>query len=140
MATLSELSHTDAALDLSGGSRTPHNFERLGLAASEVVNRRFKGDRRRAMRELTRLLVASVGITDLSSWGSDERAALESAAPVFALLPDLDDWPEVEKEIFAAALRAKSGRGEAEYLGLLNRLPHLGPALHMLCAPPTPSD
>jgi len=136
MATLRELSHTDAALDLSGGTLRPHNFERLGLAASEVVSGRFKGDRRRAGRELTRLLVASAGIIDLPSWGSDEKAALESAAPVFALLPGLDDWPVTEKEIFAAALRAKAGRSEADYLDLLGRLPHLPRALHTLSESP----
>jgi len=133
MATLRELSHTDAALDLSGGKLTPHNFERLGLAVSDVVTDQFKGNRRRAQRELTRRLATSLGIDDLSTWSANEKAALESAASVFALLPGLHKWPGAEKEMFATALRAKAGRSEADYLALLNRLPRLAPALHALC-------
>jgi len=135
MATLRELSHTDAYFDLSRGAITPLNFERLGLAVTRFVTHEFNGDRRRAKRVCTERVCETLGIVDLGSWRAGERNALQRIAPTLALLSDLPRWPAREKQALAQAVRAKGGRSESDYLKLLGRVPRLAEVMHAAADP-----
>jgi hypothetical protein len=129
LATLRELSHTDAYFDLSGGKRRPLDFEGLGLVVSRMVKEEFGGDRRRAARVCGRRVREALRIKDLDAWTPDEKTALERIAPALALVPDLARWPAPEKRALARAIRAKGGRSEADYLRTLEQAPRLAKAL-----------
>jgi hypothetical protein len=129
LATLRELSHTDAYFDLSGGTRRPLDFEGLGLAVSRMVTEEFGGDRRRAARVCARRLREALGIRNFPAWTRDEKVALERLAPALALVSDLALWPAPEKRALARATRAKGGRSETDYLSKLEQVPRLAKAL-----------
>jgi hypothetical protein len=132
LATLRELSLTDAFFDLSGGTRSPVNFEHLSHAVSRFVREEFRGSRSRAGRASASRLLRSLEIRDFDAWTPAEKTALRRMAPVFVLVPDLDGWPPAAKRSLAAAIRAKGGPSEVEYVGLVNQVGRLHDALHAL--------
>jgi hypothetical protein len=121
-ATLQELSLTDAYFDLSGGVCAPVNFENLGHAVTRFVVEEFGGDRRKAERAAIGRLLRLLDIRDLGTWSPTERAAFRRCAPVMVLLPGLGDWPVEEKRELAAAIRAKGGQSQFEYVRRVNRV------------------
>ena len=53
-------------------------------------------------------------------------------APILALIPDLDRWRPGEKRALVRIIRAKGGRSEAAYVGLLRGHARLARSLHAL--------
>jgi hypothetical protein len=130
LSTLRELSYTDAYLDLSRGACAPLNFESLGHAVSRFITGEFAGDRRRAERACVRRVVEVLGIDERAQWSPAERAALERAAPILALIDGLSGWPARERRSLSAAVRARGGASEGEYIRSLQRVPRLAASLH----------
>ena len=80
-----------------------------GLAVTRVIERRFGGDRRRAVRAMTARVARALGVPRLL--GADARLV-----PVAALIPDLHRWSGTDRRRLAAALLAKEGRKEGPYV------------------------
>jgi hypothetical protein len=55
-------------------------------------------------------------------------------APVFVLLPGLAEWPPGDKRALTAAIRAKGGPSEFEYVERINGTGRLQKAFHALTA------
>jgi hypothetical protein len=134
LATLRELSLTDAYFDLSGGRCAPVNFEHLGHAVSRMVRDRFEGSRGRAERASVERITAILGIRDARAWSRDETRALRRWAPVLVLVAGLADWPAKEKRALAAAIRARGGKSEFDYVRRIDGVPGLQEALHAVAA------
>jgi hypothetical protein len=134
LATLHELSLTDAYFDLSGGACKPVSFEHLGHAVSRLVREQFGGSRRRAERATVEKVAQLLDVRDLGAWTREEKTALRRWAPILVLSPELSDWPPNEKRSLAAAIRAKGGNSEFEYVRRMNRIRRLQDALHAVAA------
>jgi hypothetical protein len=131
-ATLRELSLTDAYYDLSGGDCVPVNFENLGHAVTRFVREEFGGNRRKAERASVGRLSGFLDIQDLGAWSPTEHAALRRCAPVMVLLPGIADWPGDEKRRLAAAIKAKGGQSQFDYVRAVNRVGRLQEGLHVV--------
>jgi len=129
-ATLRELSLTDAFYDLSGGDCVPVNFENLGHAVTRFVREEFGGNRRKAERASVGRLSRLLDIRDVGAWSPTEHAALRRCAPVLVLLPGIEKWPVGEKRRLAAAIKAKGGQSQFDYVRAVNRVGLLQEGLH----------
>jgi hypothetical protein len=134
MSTLRELSLTDAYFDLSSGTCTPISFEALGLAVTRNITNDYGGNRTRAERSCVRELTRSLGIRNFAKWSSAEKAALSRLAPILVQITGLAEWPVGEKRSLAAAIRAKGGRSEFDYIEQLRGVPRLAEALHTVAS------
>jgi hypothetical protein len=126
------LSLTDAYYDLSGGDCVPVNFENLGHAVTRFVREEFGGNRRKAERASVGRLSGFLDIQDLGAWSPTEPAALRRCAPVMVLLPGIADWPGDEKRRLAAAIKAKGGQSQFDYVRAVNRVGRLQEGLHVV--------
>jgi hypothetical protein len=129
LATLRELSYTNAYFDLSDGSCKPLDFGSVGRAVSRFMTDRFKGDRRRAERVTARELTDALGISDYAGWAPAERVALQRLAPLLSLTDALTSWPNADKPKLARLLRAKGARSELDYISHVAWLPRFAKAI-----------
>ena len=90
------------------------DVKRVGLAVTRMIERRFGGDRRRAVRELSARVSRALGVARIAA--GDTRLA-----PVAALIPDLARWAPADKRRLAAAMLAKEGRLEGAYVRAMLR-------------------
>ena len=121
-AMLRKLARSDMVLCLDG---TPverfHEIavKRVGLAVTRVIERRFGGDRERALR----VMAARVGrLLDVAP-ARLERARM---TPVAALIPDLARWSPAERRQLAAMLLAKEAHREGPYVRAMLRAKRFG--------------
>ncbi|MBZ5637828.1 MAG: hypothetical protein LAO51_03625 [Acidobacteriia bacterium] len=118
-ATLRRLARSDLLLSLDG---TPAErfreveVKRVGLAVTRMIERRFAGDRGRALAALARKVGGLLGIPQA-------RAEALRMTPVAALVPDLARWPVEDRKRLAAVLKAKEARREIEYVRAMRRAP-----------------
>jgi hypothetical protein len=85
------------------------DLKRVGLAVTRLVERKFGGDRRRAVDALAARVARALGVPRIA-------AMKPRLAPVAALIPDLARWSATEKRRLAAVLLAKEGRREGPYV------------------------
>lgn len=64
--------------------------------------------------------------------------ALERLSPILVLIPDLAQWSSAEKRSLVRIIRAKGGRSEAAYVGLLREHHRLARSLRELANSATP--
>jgi hypothetical protein len=114
---LKRLARSDMVLCLDG---TPAerfrdiDVKRVGLAVTRLIERRFGGDRRRAVAVLSARVARALGVPRI--------AELEPRlAPVAALIPDLARWPAADKRRLGALILAKEGRLEGAYVRAMLR-------------------
>ncbi len=121
-AMLRRLARSDMVLCLDG---TPverfHDVEvkRIGLAVTRLIERRFGGDRERALRAMAGQVGRALGVAPARL----ERARM---TPVAALIPDLARWSPAERRQLAAVLLAKEGVREGAYVRAVLRAPRFG--------------
>ncbi len=132
LATLRELSYTDAYFDLSRGACRPLDMGSLGRAVSRHIAARFRGDRGRAERSCARDLVHHLEIDDFGAWEPNEKIALQRLAPLLCLSADIASWPAADRRRLARLLRAKGARSELDYTGRVARLSRLEKILRAL--------
>lgn len=112
--TLRRLARSDLLITTDG---TPVDdfrdieVKRVGLAVTRMIERRYRGDRPRALRDITRRVARTLGAARLP----------ERMAPVVALVPDLARWPADDRRPLLAVLRAKEGKRERPYVFALQR-------------------
>lgn len=114
---LRRLVRSNLLYEVGASSRDWDNFHvrNLGLAVQRRMRARYGGDpdeaRRRAGSRVARLLGRP----------GPEGKAFRDLALVLDCIPDLSRWPAPERRELARIVRAKEGREEIRYLGLLQR-------------------
>jgi hypothetical protein len=93
-------------------------LDRIGLAVTAFVNRRFGSDRERATsiceHEAAQLL--GVGPRAMRRLAPGERVAWARWAPLVGILPGVADWSEADRSALVGVIRAKGGRHESDYV------------------------
>lgn len=111
-STLRRLARSDMVLCLDG-TRVEDwrdiDLRKVGLAVTRLIERRFHGDRRRAVEVLSERVARTLGVPRLA-------ATRPRLAPVVALIPDLARWKPTEKRRLAALMLAKEGLREGPYV------------------------
>jgi hypothetical protein len=128
LPVLRRLASSELFLDLAGRAAAPKarlTASRLAARVTEDVARRFNGDRAAATREAVRQVSAALGARDSRRWPADERWGFALLAPAIALIPDLARWPTADRRRLLAAMRAKGGASEADYVRQLDRVTRL---------------
>ncbi len=113
-AMLRRLARSDLVLPLDGSLAEDFrdaDIRAIGLAVTRLIERRFGGDRRRALATLTRRVARSLGVPRVP----------ERLAPVAALIPDLPRWPAADRRALLAVLRRKEGTRERPFVFALQR-------------------
>jgi hypothetical protein len=110
---LKRLARSDLVLCLDGTPAARFrevDVKRVGLAVTRLIERRFAGDRRRALKALGARVERALSVR-----------APGRLVPVAALIPDLARWSAPERRRLAAAVVAKEGRREGPYVLALRR-------------------
>ena len=111
------------------------SIRNLGLAVQRRMAAEFNGDsqniRRASMSEVSRALGVNLGKRE------SERRSFEELALVLALIPDLAEWSQREKEGLVQIIRAKSGADESRFARLLQRHSRLRAVLIRIGEPPS---
>jgi len=81
-----------------------------GLAVTRLIERRFHGERTRALEAMTTQASRALGVK-----------VAGRITPIAALIPDLARWPLADRRHVAAAILAKEGRREGPYVKALRR-------------------
>lgn len=113
-AELRRLARSDLVLATDGTTaeefRDP-DVKAIGLAVTRLIQRRYGGDRARALRDLSRRVARRLGA----------RRVPERLAPVVALVGDLGAWTPAEHRGLVRLMRAKEGRRERAYVRAMQR-------------------
>ena len=127
-ATLKQLARENLYLDLGRRRETVMGtipFDRIGLAVTDHIARRFGADRTKAERVLAGEVADRLGVSGWRDFPAAERAAWRRWAPLVAILPGLDDWSAHEHRALVRVVRAKGGRRESDYVRLFDAHPKL---------------
>jgi hypothetical protein len=139
--TLHKLAQSDMSLTLNPESSTDFRILEpgtLGLLVTQHITRNFHGDRKAAVRTARRAVIRTLGIPRWRCWSAPERMALERLSPILVLIPDLPRWAPAEKRALVRIIKAKGGRREAAYIGLLREHHRLARSLRELANSATP--
>ena len=91
-------------------------LDRIGLAVTDGLARRFGSDRERGERVCAQEAGALLGVPDWRRLPSGERKAWLRWGPLVAVLPGVAAWPEADRRKLAEVVRAKGGRSEIDYV------------------------
>ena len=69
------------------------------------------------------------GVKSLAGWSRGERVAWDRWAPLLLLVEGIEHWSPAERSAAVAAVRAKGGRRESDYVVLFDRHRKLRAAL-----------
>ena len=132
---LRKLAQSDMSLTLNTESSTDFRILEpgtLGLLVTQHITRNFHGDRKAAVRAARRTVIRALGISGWQRWSAPEQMALERLSPILVLIPDLPRWTPAEKRALVRIIKAKGGRREAAYIGLLREHHRLARSLREL--------
>lgn len=138
---LAQLAQCDMSLRLKEGSgQTSKVFQPgdLGFRLTRHIAQRFQGDRAAAIQAATQQVARILHIPGRRRWSRPEQVALQRLSPILALIPDLAGWSPAEKRALVRIIRAKGGRSEAAYIGLLREHHRLARSLRELANSATP--
>ena len=106
------------------GTWDDFQVRKIGLAVQRRMARDFNGDpdeiRSRSVYEVTKALNLSI-----VEWKAAELVALQELALPLALIPDLNNWSNGEKDQLTKVIRAKAGADESTYLRAMQNYPPL---------------
>jgi hypothetical protein len=139
--TLERLAESDMVLSLEG--RAGDAFRDLqqgniGLRVTQDISRRLGANRAAAVRGIAQQVARILGVPGWRRWPGPEQVALERLSPVLVLIPDLAQWSPAEKRSLVQVIRAKGGKSEAAYVGLLREHHRLARSLRELANSATP--
>jgi len=103
-----------------------------GIAATQLIAKRFAGDRARAAEVCEREAASRLGVRSFAGWSADERHAWRRWAPLVTLLPDVPRWSSADRAAATAVIRAKGGPREDAFVHAFDAHPSLGAALAKL--------
>jgi hypothetical protein len=116
--TLRRLARSDLALVLDGTPVDEYReieLKQIGLAVTRLIERRFGGDRSRALGTLAREVARALGEPRIAATPPPRMV------PVLALIPGLARWSPEDKRRLAQAVLAKEGRREEPFVRALRR-------------------
>jgi hypothetical protein len=123
-ATLRQLARTNVFFEL-GPTRDDVigvlPIDRLGLAVTAAVTRRFGSDRAAATDALSDEAAEILSAGDWRRLPPDERMAWRRLSPLTMCLPGVARWPRRDRSALAAIMRAKGGRRESAFVALADR-------------------
>jgi hypothetical protein len=93
----------------------------LGLAATDLLARRFGADRSAAEAACAGAAAVRCGVRDWQKWDDGERLAFVRWAPLLLALPGLERWSPADRRAAAEVARAKGSRRESDYVQALDR-------------------
>ena len=120
--------------DVIGALRT----DRISLAATRLLSRRWGGDRRAAQEPCAEAAAELLGVRDRKRCPAPERQSFAAWSPLLLAMPGVTRWSAAEKRAAVAVMRAKGGRRESDFVRLLNRHAKLRAGLNRLAARPAP--
>jgi hypothetical protein len=88
----------------------------LGLAAADMLARRFGSQRAQGELVCAREAAQRLGLRSFRGWSTDERRAWARFAPIVLLLEGVERWSAAEKRAAVAALPAQGGRRESDFV------------------------
>jgi hypothetical protein len=91
-------------------------IDKLGLAVTDLVVKRYAGDRDVAASACAIEVAGWLGVPGWRRWPVSEREAFERLAPLVRLLPEVKRWPATDRRALAQVLRAKGGRRESDFV------------------------
>ncbi len=97
----------------------------VGLAVTEFLGQRFGSERERGERTCAREAARRFGLSSLRGWNASERLAWRRWSPVLCLLRGVERWTAAEKRAATAAVRAKGGAHEADFVQRFDAHPRL---------------
>jgi hypothetical protein len=100
-----------------------------GLAVTQLIARRFAGDRVRAAAACERDARHLLGVGSFTGWSAGELHAWSRWAPLVTLLPGVSRWSAAERGALASVIRAKGGPREDAFVRAFDAHPKLGTAL-----------
>lgn len=113
-AMLRRLARSDLVLPLDGTRVEDFrdvDVRAIGLAVTRLIERRFGGDRARALEALTRRAARALGAPRTGG----------RLAPVAGLIPDLARWSPADRRALLSVVRAKEGVRERPFVFALQR-------------------
>jgi len=141
-ATLRQLARRNVFLDLGPVRDDVIGVlptDRIGLAVTGHLARRFGADRERAARASADEAARLLGAGDWRRFPAAERQAWTRLAPVVVLLPGLTRWTPGARRSLVSVIRAKGGRRESDYVALFDAHAPLRRALVRLATGSSPS-
>jgi len=93
---------------------------KLGLVVQERMARDFGSDPK-IIREASVALVTQAFSIKPSRWSDAEKAVLANLALPIAMIPDLSQWDDSQRQLAIQIIRAKAGNDEARYLKLMQK-------------------
>ncbi|HYB43183.1 MAG TPA: hypothetical protein VEL75_15495 [Candidatus Methylomirabilis sp.] len=136
-AILRRLAGAGMALTLAPGQPLREDrltASRLASLVTGDIARRFRGDRREAVRSGGAEVARHLGVEGRSEWPVEERRAFDELSLLVALIPDLSRWPAADRQRLTELLRSKGGPSEARYVRLLDGHRKLRSSLEALAA------
>jgi len=88
----------------------------IGLAAIDLFARRFGSDREGGTRSLVREAAQRFGLRSFQGWSAAERLAWARWAPLLVQMRGIERWTAAERRAAVAAVRAKGGRRESDFV------------------------
>jgi hypothetical protein len=104
-------------------------LDRIGLAVTDGLARRFGSDRERGERVCAEEAAALLDLPDWRKLPAGERKAWLRWAPLVAVLPGVAGWPATDRRRLAEVVRAKGGRSELDFVRRFDGHRRLGKAL-----------
>jgi len=134
LPVLRRFTRSDLELRLRDAPATaPCDPAELSRAVTAWIAGRFHGDRGAAMKYAWRRATNALGMHDGENWPDAPRAAMLALCPLFAMIPNLAEWPERDKARLIALVRAKGGN-EYRFFALLRSHARFESALRALTA------
>jgi hypothetical protein len=111
-------------------------MDRIGLAVTDYLVKRFGTDRERGEPECARESAARLGVHGWRRWGTGEQLFWRRWSPLVCALGGVDSWPAADRLRLARAIRAKGGPRESDAVPLLTDHRRFRRALLRLAAHP----
>lgn len=95
-------------------------LDNIGLRVTRRLAEYCGGRREAGLRRLAREAARRLGFGGLGRLAPAERLAFERWAPLIDLIPDVERWSTADRRAAVAALRAKGGRHESDFVRLFD--------------------
>ncbi len=116
--TLKKFTQSNIEIELSETKILFPDAENLSVAITNHIATRFSGDRKLAQSGAEKYLQKSLGLK-ISQWNSNEKEGFRKSALLFLLVPRIEKWNAKEKKSLADLLKARGGKTESDYIGIL---------------------
>jgi hypothetical protein len=95
-------------------------LDRIGLAVTDYVAKRFGWDRNEAARVCADEVAELLHAGDWRRFTGVERLMWQRLSPLILLLPGVEGWPDEDKTNLVRILRAKGARRESDFVRLFD--------------------